>query len=202
MAIADSPPRGELTRSRLIEAGTRAMMAKSYHAVGLSEILEASGVPKGSFYHHFKNKEEFGVAVIEHSVGEGLDLITASLADPSRPALARLKGLFEHFGNETCGSDFRRECLIAKFILEVGSLSEPMRIALKRGFDCWRDLVARCLAEAQDQGELHTTTDPTSLAEFVINAWEGTMIRLQVDRDRRTLDDFLNLTFERLLTPP
>jgi TetR/AcrR family transcriptional regulator, transcriptional repressor for nem operon len=53
------------TREQLIDAGLRLIHQNGYIATGLKEILDAAGVPKGSFYHHFSSKEEFAKAVLE-----------------------------------------------------------------------------------------------------------------------------------------
>ena len=42
------------------------MLERSFHSVGLNQILSAVKVPKGSFYHYFKSKEEFGVEMLTH----------------------------------------------------------------------------------------------------------------------------------------
>ncbi|WP_281561494.1 TetR/AcrR family transcriptional regulator [Thalassomonas sp. RHCl1] len=55
------------TRDIILEAGHKAITAKSYHACGLKEILDLAGVPKGSFYHYFKSKDDFGLQLIENS---------------------------------------------------------------------------------------------------------------------------------------
>ena len=46
------------------------MLTKSFHSVGLNEILTSVKVPKGSFYHYFKSKEQFGVELLAHYVRE------------------------------------------------------------------------------------------------------------------------------------
>ena len=58
------------TKQRILEAAEDIMLTKSFHSVGLAEILAAVKVPKGSFYHHFSSKEQFGVELISHYVQE------------------------------------------------------------------------------------------------------------------------------------
>ena len=41
------------TRDHLVEVGQELMHRRGYNATGLSDILRAADVPKGSFYHHF-----------------------------------------------------------------------------------------------------------------------------------------------------
>ena len=55
------------TRDRLIDVGLELMHQNGYNATGLTEILNAADVPKGSFYHHFGSKEDFAAAALERS---------------------------------------------------------------------------------------------------------------------------------------
>lgn len=46
------------------------MLERSFHSVGLIQILKAVTVPKGSFYHYFESNEHFGVEMLKHYVAE------------------------------------------------------------------------------------------------------------------------------------
>ena len=85
----------ETIRDRLLEAGMTLLLQRGYNAVGLQAVLQATGTPKGSFYHHFRNKEDFALQAIDRymeQVHEGLD---AALCDPAQPPLARVRRFFE-----------------------------------------------------------------------------------------------------------
>src|SRR5688500_20411356 len=58
------------TKERILEAAEEIMLQKSFHSVGLNEILAAVKVPKGSFYHYFQSKEQFGVELLKHYVAD------------------------------------------------------------------------------------------------------------------------------------
>lgn len=58
--------KGEITRERIIEKSATLFLKQGYSNTGITAILEASGIPKGSFYFHFKSKNELGVAVAEY----------------------------------------------------------------------------------------------------------------------------------------
>src|SRR5437868_1723689 len=60
-----------LPRFRLsLPAAEELMTTKSFHSVGLNEILSAVKVPKGSFYHYFESKDQFGVELVKHYVAD------------------------------------------------------------------------------------------------------------------------------------
>ncbi len=187
------------TRQKLIEAGVRAMLEKSYHAVGIKAVLDDVGVPKGSFYHYFKSKEQFGIEVIEHSVGEHLERIKSSLKDRDSSPLQRFRTFFEAGRNCYYNKQYRQACLVSKLATEVSEMSPAMRAALKSGLDQWRTLFAQFIREAQAEGEIDSSHDPEELAGFIQFAWEGAVMRMQVDRDVAPLDRFRTYVFDHLL---
>src|SRR5258705_9309297 len=59
-----SPSAKTTTKAALVDAGTQLILEQGYHHTGIQDVLQAAGVPKGSFYYYFPSKEAFGMAVI------------------------------------------------------------------------------------------------------------------------------------------
>ena len=53
------------TKEKIIQAALKALLQKGFNGVGVQEITEQAGVPKGSFYNHFESKEALGVEIVE-----------------------------------------------------------------------------------------------------------------------------------------
>ena len=83
------------TKSRLIEAGLRMLLERGYNNLGLQALLEETAIPKGSFYHHFVDKEDFALQVIDAYIGEVHTVLDACLGDKTQPPLARIRKFFE-----------------------------------------------------------------------------------------------------------
>lgn len=175
------------------------MIAKSYNGAGLNEILNDAGVPKGSFYHFFKSKEELGVAVIQNSFIENTEKLRQALASPNLSPLARLEDYFVRARDEINSRELRQECLICKLALELSSLSEPLRQAVRDGWEEWRSIISDCLRLSQKEGEIDPNHDPESLASFIIYSFEGAMIRVQVNNNIQPVNHFLHFVFQVLL---
>jgi len=69
------------TKDRILTVGIDLFSKKGYHNVGLKEILKMAEVPKGSFYHYFESKEDFGVQVINKYSSQGLVNFQQALED-------------------------------------------------------------------------------------------------------------------------
>ncbi len=187
------------TRQKTIEIGTQIILAKGYHAVGLQEILTAAGVPKGSFYHYFRSKEDFGIAIVEYYGRLRSEMMAPILNNQDLSPKQKLKEMF------VIGRDYRvihgcnAVCLVGKLGTEMANASEPIRLAVKKEVDRWVNAAAGLIAEAQVQGEISSTYDSQSLAEFIYAAWQGSLTRMQINKDLRSLDIFLTQIFDNLL---
>lgn len=84
------------------------------------------------------------------------------------------------------------ECLIAKLAPEVAQLSEPIRSAIKYAYDDWSSVLARALREARAAGEPNSDQDPDEMADFMIAAWKGVAVRMQIDQSVKPLDQYLD----------
>jgi TetR/AcrR family transcriptional repressor of nem operon len=187
------------TRDRILEVGAQAIADKSFNSCGLAEILQRAGVPKGSFYHYFGSKEDFGVALIEKASAEYVELLRPIVGDRKRTPLERLRAVFELSREECLANGAARQCLIPKLALETSQLSEPVHAAVKCAYDQWSALLARVIREAQAAGEVGRHHDPDRLANVLVMMWEGATIRMQIDRSLQPVDDFLSFVFDSLL---
>ncbi|MEV0292710.1 TetR family transcriptional regulator C-terminal domain-containing protein [Nocardia sp. NPDC050710] len=190
------PRRSDDTRQLLVEEGAAGFLSNGYHGTGIKQVLDAVGVPKGSFYNYFDSKEGFGQAIIDH---HSL-CIQRNMADALGPAPDPVTGLRAFFGrqmDEFVASDFTGGCLIANLGAELEG-SDILRESLSDAFRTWRDGVAVALREAQGQGLIRVDIDAVELADLLIESWEGAVIRMKLDRSleplhkclRRLLDDY------------
>ena len=104
------------TRTKLIAAGMELFATQGYNATGLDAVLKRAEVPKGSFYHYFGSKEEFGLAVIEEFACRFLSRLDAFLADPATAPLDRLR-IFLQRGLERLAE---HQCTVGCLIGDLG----------------------------------------------------------------------------------
>lgn len=198
---APAPRREADTRERILQAGAELVGAKGFNGCGLSEILARAEVPKGSFYHYFASKEDFGVALIERARDEYLDSLREHLTDRRRSAVGRLRSIFEDTRNECARTGPTVECLIPKLALETATLSAPVHAAVKCSYEQWSAIIAQVIREGQSAGEIDPAHDADRLARVLVMLWEGAAVRMQIDRSIQPLDDFLAFVFDTLLRP-
>src|SRR5574339_859028 len=83
------------TRQALLQQGMALLLKHGYHDLGVAALLEATGIPKGSFYHHFASKEDFALQVVDRYLADVHALLEQSLSDSDRAPLERVRSFFE-----------------------------------------------------------------------------------------------------------
>jgi TetR/AcrR family transcriptional repressor of nem operon len=187
------------TRDHLIDVGVGLMHQNGYNATGLADILKAADVPKGSFYHHFGSKEDFAAAALER-YGMRAREHAAVLNDTTIPPLKRLRRYFGDLARKYGQGGAIPGCMMGRFSLEIAEESPQLRKQIGASFDRWQHSIATVIQQAVAQKELPAGTDPKSLAGFLLNSWEGALLRSQAERSDAPLETFIRYVFDGLLT--
>ena len=190
----------ESAREKIIAVGVEIVAVSGFNATGIDAILKAAGVPKGSFYHHFGTKENFGIEVINLFAENYTKKLHDYLDDEALAPLQRIRRYLEESIERTVQDNFSKGCLIGNLGQELAAQSERFRCRLEEVFHDWLGLFAKCLHEAQQAGELNPGLDPQSLAGFLLSGWEGAILRAKVMRSPEPLKQFVTVLFTRVLT--
>ena len=85
---ANSRPRSEAKRARIVEAATQHFAENGYHAARVGDIAAALGIAKGSIFQHFGSKDGLFFEVYKRAVRSFAKYLDA-------PAEVRQQGFFE-----------------------------------------------------------------------------------------------------------
>ena len=162
------------------------LLVQGYHGTGVKEVLDSVGVPKGSFYNYFESKEQFGAEVIQHYVEQVLANMDAWLGKPKGDAFSALRRFFKE--------EVRRHeeegwqgCLLGNLGAELGDSKMLCQTAMESGLNRLEARFASVLARAQEQGTVRNDIKPEELASFLLNSYEGALLRMNVERSVKPL---------------
>ena len=188
-------------KTRILKAGARIVLEKGFCDTGLAEVLEAAKVPKGSFYFHFKNKEDFGLQLID-AFAEVLKAgQEKAYRDERLPHLERIRALFRWQTDLFRKNDFIGGCPIGNLSLEMGDRNPAFRKKLNRVFLEMKKNLASQLEQARQGGEMSDSIDPEETAGFIITSWQGALVQMKVSKTTTPHEVFDRMIFERLLRP-
>ena len=182
------------TKLGLLDAGIAMLLERGYHGLGLQALLEQTDIPKGSFYHHFKDKEDFALQVIDEYMKHVYAALDACLGDDSVPPLARIRRFFEQVQKS-----YRQQgylgCLLGGLGQELAGVSEEFRRKVEQCFSSIARRIAVTLEEARKNGDLDANADPQRLANLLVDCWEGAALRSRLKRSPSPLGAMLDFYF-------
>ncbi|WP_205341515.1 TetR/AcrR family transcriptional regulator [Denitrificimonas caeni] len=185
------------TRQQLLDTGHRMMVVKGFTGVGLNEILQAAGVPKGSFYHYFKSKEQYGQSLLEEYFQSYLADMDQRFSAADVNAREQLMGYWQKWLQSYCEPCDEQTCLAVKLSAEVADLSEAMRLTLRDGTDQVIARLISCIEQGQREGSL-PTSNAQQTATALYQLWLGASLLSKLHRNNHPLESAM-ITTEALL---
>ena len=190
----DGMPRRSDARERAIRTASRLFNRQGFNGTGLSQIIDESGSPKGSFYFHFPGgKEELAREAIESGSQEVLDLLTHARKRARGDAVQFVSGACRGLSRWLSESDYEAGCPVTSIVLEMGSQSETLREACERAFAAWIDAARLALIDGGVDGAA-----APDLATGFVAAFEGAFVLARAQRSPQPFD-VVKTTFSKLL---
>lgn len=183
------------TKKRLIEVGLPLMLQRGYNEVGINTLLSAAGVPKGSFYHHFADKEDYALQVVDAYVVRVSADLDAALLDGSLSPLARVRRFFD-LTMEMYREQGYLGCLLGGLGQELSGINERFRSKIEGCFSGISERLAQCLEEARKRGDIPVESDTARMADLLVDCWEGAALRSRMRQDPASLNAMLDFFFE------
>lgn len=187
-------------RDKLLVAGLETMHRLGFNGCSVQDIVQAAGVPKGSFYNHFESKEALGAELLDLYWQKTANTSLRILSNEALSPLERLRRYFDALAANLASLSYEQGCLLGNFGAELSDQSRLVRDRLSALLAGWTRAVECCIHDAQLAGEVRTDLDAAILAAFLISAWEGTVLRTKVDRDERAIAQFKAVVFSAILT--
>lgn len=196
------PSSKHVTKNALLEAGIQIMQEKGYSNTGIQEVLEATKVPKGSFYYYFDSKEDFALQIINYFETSCLEHLRAFFDNRALSPVHRLRAYCEDGIQSLENNQCRKGCLIGNLSQEMADQSEILRSRLQEVLIGQRNRFAECIKEAQEVGQVTRQFNHIDLAEYFHSAWLGSLLRAKTVKSTAPLRLFMQVTFDLLLPAP
>lgn len=182
------------TRETILSAGELLILSKGFSAVGLSQILAQAKVPKGSFYHYFKSKEQFGVELIRRYFSHYGQVLDELFNQPEKSGKERLMSYWQHWFETQTDECCDKQCLAVKLSAEVSDLSDDMRLMLKSGIDAIIGRIEECVVLGIRDSSLPAMLDARLTAVVLYQQWMGASLMTKVRRDDSAIKTAMMMT--------
>ena len=187
------------TKQRLLDVGMAMLLKHGYHDLGIQALLDATKTPKGSFYHHFRDKEDFALQAIDEYMGKVHAGLDACLGDATRPPLARVRRFFD-LTRQSYRTEGYLGCLLGGLGQELSGVSEAFRRKVDACFSEIARRLAVCLEEAKRRGDIAADSNPKKMASLLVDCWEGAALRSRLRGSPAPLTAMLDFYFHSATT--
>src|ERR1700681_2057783 len=179
---AVTQPRALETREKILQAAARLVALTGYHDAKLEEVLDAAQVSKGAFFHHFRDREDLGFAVLNWHMDQRRQLLEAieqegPLAEEAHP----LQRIFRRLDaiQEMVRRRERRKggCIIGNMSTALSDCHDGFRKRLAECFDEMAQEFQPHLEAAARHGSGTRRTNPSELARYIVTVIEGAIMQ-------------------------
>src|SRR5258706_13026843 len=114
-------------REKILTEGMRVVHERGFAGASVRDIVQAAGVPQGSFTNHFASKEAFGLEILDLYLTAGREVMRQTLRNDAFPPLERLGAYIEAGKNPLNQDDMRNSCLFGNLTAEASDHSEAIQ---------------------------------------------------------------------------
>ena len=172
-------------RDWIVERTAGLLKTRGYLRTPLSEIMEATGMPKGGIYHHFESRDELAMAAFMHSanaIGEGLLARLEGEKSPSRKL-----GIMVRYPLETY---WKGGCPVGNLAIEADDVHKELARAARKGMDWLIALFEGAIKDGIKAGEL-AKVDARAHAIRMVSAIEGGILLANLYKDAGYLESIV-----------
>ncbi len=187
------------TREHILFTALKLILKKGYGNITMNELVEASGLSKGAFYHYFKSKDQIYYETLEKyffSYMASFDL-TYNKALPFRSNLHQILTMFTEFASEIETMIGPENPMISYYntLLESAIRSDDIRKKVSNFYELWLDSISGWIRIAQSNNEIDPNLDPEILSKHIAGLMEGVMIIYSFQKKEKNLDKYFNEIF-------
>jgi TetR/AcrR family transcriptional repressor of nem operon len=164
------------SKAKFLDAALHVIRAKGYSATTIDDICEAAGLTKGSFFHHFKSKEDLAIAAAAHFAAMADGLFSTAPYQTATDPLDRLLGYVDFRITSLQGELPEYTCLLGTMVQEIFDTHPIIREACDEHISAHASAVARDIAEAKQLYVPDAPWSAESLAFFTQSVVQGSLI--------------------------
>jgi TetR/AcrR family transcriptional regulator, transcriptional repressor for nem operon len=170
MAMPKDP---EQTRRLLLERAFEQIHLHGFQSTSVSMILKDSGVTKGALYHHFKNKDEIGYAVVDEVVRKEIEELWVRPLETTDDPVTVIIQTLTQFKETMTPEEMQRGCPLNNLIQEMSPIDPVFKEKLGKVLDLWRSTLTDAFRRGIQSGTVSQAVDPVAVAQFIITIIEG-----------------------------
>ncbi|MEO9476789.1 MAG: TetR/AcrR family transcriptional regulator [Cyclobacteriaceae bacterium] len=184
--------KSEITKQHIVHEAFKLFYENGFKSTSINDVMKATKMTKGAFYHHYESKQQLGLEVIQLKIQQRVhDGMIAPLKQPGN-AISILESTFLNRIKSFPMYDKQNGCPMNNFINEIGNYETGYQLALKSIVEKWKSALVTLLEKGKEQGCIKHTIPSEAVAIYFISAFEGIRGIRKVYADDVVLDQYLS----------
>lgn len=189
-----------MKKNEIIRKSIHVIFEKGYNGTGVKDLTDAAGIPKGSLYNYFENKEDYLKEALNLYYNEMSQKQFSILSDKNLEPLDRIKNFYstmiEDFEDE---SNCKFGCFVGNITQEMSGVNKVIQKVTNEIHNEIVQIIKGCLVEAVEKGDLPKDKNTSDLAEFMVSSWQGALLRTKASNNTKIVENFYKILVEVLL---
>lgn len=184
-------------REEVVAKALAVFWRQGYQATSVQDLVEATGLNRGSLYDTFGDKHGLFLAAVEHYRSRVTARRLAKLEEPG-PARERIAIFFGEMVAFSLGEGRLLGCLMTNSAVELAPHDRDIRLAVAANMATMEAAFRRVLVRAKKNGELAADKSPADLARFLTATANGLRVMAKVNPDRTSLTSVVRVALQAL----
>lgn len=190
-----------MTKKHIVHKAFKLFYENGFKSTSINDVMKATKMTKGAFYHHYKSKHQLGLEVIELKLQKRVyDGMIVPLQESGK-AIEILENTFLNRIKSFPLYDKQNGCPMNNFINEIGNYEVSYQLALKNIIEKWKSALVTLIEKGKTQGNIKNEIPSEAIAIYLISAFEGIRGIRKLYSDDETLNQYitgLSLYFDQL----
>ena len=144
-----------------------------FQATSTYDLMDATGLAKGSIYHAFGNKRDLYLRVFSDYCDEMVDYARKTLDDDGGSPVARITHYMASLMERSCSGSPRRGCFLSKATADLAGQDADVAALARNTFDFIAEALATAVRAAQSAGEVDPEADARTLGYLLLAVSRG-----------------------------
>lgn len=183
--------KSEITKQHIVHQAFKLFYENGFKPTSINDVMKATKMTKGAFYHHYKNKEQLALEVIKQKIQKRVhDGMIAPLNEEGN-AMEILESTFVHRIKSFPTHEKNNGCPMNNFINEIGNYGKSYQFALKNIVEKWKSSLIALVERGKAEGSIKKSTNNEAVAIFLISSFEGIRGIRKLYDDDQIINDYI-----------
>lgn len=182
--------KGDITRQKILDAARELFNTKGFNATTITDLVNATGMQKGSLYFHFSGKDEIAREVL-HAATLKFRVFLDSALSGDNPG-ASLEHFFRSSLEKHLATGFVGGCIFGNTALEMSDSDPEIADKIVTFFEQWINRIALVAENAQTRGQIRKDISSAALANHIVATIEGGIMMSRLKKDERPMRECLD----------